>query len=166
MTLAFVISTRSRDPDTKHGSVIVDRNNIILGTGYNSWIKGIDDSLIPTTRPDKYAYVLHSEENSILNCRINPREIGGARIYVTGQVCNNCFQRLYQAGVNHIIMAQRKGTALESDETRKQFNFLVEQTRMKIQYIDLEELLTISNLFIDLMGEINQSVCRQVVNVI
>lgn len=155
MAIAFLISSRSRDLDTRHGSVIVDKNNLIIGTGYNSWIKGIDDSLIPTTRPDKYNWVIHSEINSILNAKISPREVGGARIYVTGQVCNNCFQQLYQAGVNHIIMARRKGTALESKETQKQFDFLVGQSKIKIEYLEVENLLKLNNVFLDCVNIIS-----------
>ena len=155
MSLAFLVSSRSRDENTKHGSVLVDSNNLIIGTGYNSWIKGIDDSLIPTTRPEKYSYVIHSEINSILNAKISPREAGGARIYVTGQVCNNCFQQLYQAGVNHIIMARRKGTALESEETKKQFDFLVKQTKVKVEYLEVENLLKLNNVFLDCVGAIS-----------
>ena len=73
--LAFIASSRSRDQETKHGTVIVDNNNIVLGTGYNSFIRGINDQSLPALRPNKYPFMIHSELNAILNS--NPETVCG-----------------------------------------------------------------------------------------
>jgi dCMP deaminase len=136
--LAFVISARSRDAETKHGSVITDDKNIIIGTGYNSFIKGIDDRLFPNKRPAKYDYIIHSEENSLLNCKIPPREVGGtgASIYVTGTPCNSCLQRLIQAGVKNFYIAKRQGTKLESENSKKIQQLILKEA--KINWVDMD----------------------------
>ena len=47
MSLAFEIAQGSVDPDTKHGTVIVDDCHAILSTGYNSFPQGCDDENLP-----------------------------------------------------------------------------------------------------------------------
>src|SRR5690606_32917971 len=41
MTLARVISTRSKDPNTKVGAVLTTSDNRIIGTGYNGMPEGM-----------------------------------------------------------------------------------------------------------------------------
>jgi dCMP deaminase len=139
LSLAFVVSARSRDQETKHGTIIVDRNNLILGTGYNSFIKGMNDASLPKIRPNKYPYMIHSELNAILNCKVLPREvIGGGKAYVTGRCCNHCLQSLIQSGVNEINMANRRGTMLEDEKTLEIFNRIVEDSGIKVRVLDYD----------------------------
>jgi dCMP deaminase len=149
MTLAFVASSRSRDQETKHGTILVDKNNIILGTGYNSFIKGVNDASLPKIRPNKYPFMIHSELNAILNCRVLPREAGGGRAYVTGRCCNHCLQSLIQAGINELIMSNRKGSDLEDEKSLEIFNNIVEQTNVTIRFLkyDLKWLKQIINYY-------------------
>lgn len=136
--LAFIVSTRSRDAETQHGAVIVDNNNLILGTGYNSFIKGIDDTRMPAIRPNKYPYMIHAEQNAIFNCRVLPREAGGGRIYITGTPCNHCLQSLIQVGIKKIYIADRQGTALENEETKT--------IQQKILTLSNAEVITLKNI--------------------
>lgn len=139
LSLAFVVSARSRDQETKHGTIIVDRNNLILGTGYNSFIKGMNDASLPKIRPNKYPYMIHSELNAILNCKVLPREVnGGGKAYVTGRCCNHCLQSLIQSGVNEINMANRRGTMLEDEKTLEIFNKIVEDSGIKVRVLDYD----------------------------
>jgi dCMP deaminase len=134
-----VVSARSRDQETKHGTIIVDRNNLILGTGYNSFIKGMNDASLPKIRPNKYPYMIHSELNAILNCKVLPREVfGGGKAYVTGRCCNHCLQSLIQSGVNEINMANRRGTVLEDEKTLEIFNRIVEDSGIKVRVLDYD----------------------------
>jgi dCMP deaminase len=136
--LAFLVSSRSKDAQTKHGTVIVDNNNIVLGTGYNSFIRGINDQSLPALRPNKYPFMIHSELNAILNCRVLPREAGGGRAYVTGKCCNNCLQSLIQAGVNEIYMANRKGTMLEDEASLSVCNQIIEQSGIAVRVMNYD----------------------------
>jgi dCMP deaminase len=134
--LAFLVSSRSKDAQTKHGTVIVDNNNIILGTGYNSFIKGVNDEILPAIRPNKYPFMIHSELNAILNCRALPREAGGGTAYVTGKCCNHCLQSLIQAGLTKIVMANRKGSELENDDSLNVYVKIIELSGIKVETID------------------------------
>lgn len=95
---AFLISNRSLDAQTKCGCVLV-RDKTIIGTGYNSFIRNIDDSVLPNIRPDKYPFMIHAEHNAILNCAKNGISCEGATAYITGQPCSSCLQYMYQAGI-------------------------------------------------------------------
>jgi dCMP deaminase len=96
MTLAFNVSRRSIDPSTKHGAVIVSKDGRILSTGYNGPIKQVEDTKVPTTRPEKYKHFLHAEENSVINYYGSAQDIDGATIYITGLPCPNCVRMCLQ----------------------------------------------------------------------
>ncbi len=136
--VALLISARSRDKETKHGTVIVDKNNLILGTGYNSFIKGVRDETFPDVRPYKYPFMIHSELNALLNCKSLPRETGGGRAYVTGKCCNHCLQSLIQAGITEIITLNRRGTMLEDESSLKTYNKIIEETGIKVTIINYD----------------------------
>ena len=50
MSIALVTSLKSKDLNTKVGAVLVDRDNHIVGTGYNGFPKGVDDEQLPSGR--------------------------------------------------------------------------------------------------------------------
>lgn len=131
--IAKVVSQRSHDIHTQHGCVITDKNHRILGVGYNGFPKGLDDSKLPLTRPDKYFWMVHSEINSLANCVVRP-DHGTA--YVTGQCCNNCIISLYQEGIDTVYMINDHGTKLFDEDAKKRFDTFIEMSGMKIFYVD------------------------------
>ena len=113
MQMCEVVSSRSIDPSTRHGCVISDKNHRIISTGYNSPIQGIDDSQIPLTRPEKYPYFLHSEENAILFAQ---RSIEGAIVYITGMPCSRCLRQLLQLKVAKIVYGNRNSHCIDNTD--------------------------------------------------
>lgn len=114
--IAFVASQRSHDSETQHGCVIVSKDNHIISIGYNGFPKGMIDADLPNKRPDKYPWCLHSERNALSNCEIRPV---GCTAYVTGECCNDCLMAMWQSGITRVVQADRHGTKLENEETRK-----------------------------------------------
>lgn len=127
--LAKVVSQRSHDIHTQHGCVITDKQNRILGVGYNGFPKGMDDSLLPTSRPEKYSWMIHAERNALSNCIIRP---DNGIAYVTGQCCNDCVMALWQEGVTTVYMAENHGTQLFDQEAQKKFDFFVKHSGIVI----------------------------------
>jgi dCMP deaminase len=135
MGLAKVVSQRSHDLQTQHGCVITDRNNRILGLGYNGFARGLDDKLLPKTRPDKYSWMIHAERNALSNCIIRP-ENGIA--YVTGQCCNDCIMALWQEGVSKVVMMNSHGTHKFDENAKKIFDTFVNMSKINIVYVDAD----------------------------
>lgn len=131
--LAKVVSQRSHDIHTKHGCVITDKQNRILGTGYNGFPKGLDDSKLPLNRPDKYFWMSHSERNAISNCVVRP-DNGNA--YVTGQCCNECIIALHQVGIDSVYMIDDHGTKLFDEDAKKRFDLFVKMSGIKVYYVN------------------------------
>lgn len=131
--LAHAVSMRSHDIQTKHGCVITDQNNRILGVGYNGFPKGLDDGKLPNSRPDKYPWMIHAERNALSNCIIRP---DNGIAYVTGQSCNDCIMALWQEGITKVYMRQNHGTHLFNEEQEHRFKFFVDMSGIKIEYIN------------------------------
>jgi dCMP deaminase len=141
--LAFMASRRSRDIHTKHGCVITDKGNRILGVGYNSWPAGMRDEFIPINRPlnlndpeeeSKYDWVVHSEENAILNSNGTIRG-ANATAYITGTPCHHCSMLMAQVGIVRFVIAKRKGWQKETDKSKRQFEQLIHDRGIDVEYV-------------------------------
>lgn len=143
--LARVVSQRSHDIHTQHGCVITDRSNRILSVGYNGFPRGLDDSNLPTHRPDKYHWMIHAERNALSNCVVRP-ENGIA--YVTGQSCNDCIMALWQEGITKVVMCDDHGTHLFDENAKKRFDLFTEMSGIEIVKIcpDLSWLSRLSGV--------------------
>lgn len=104
MGVALLAAKRSKDPNTQVGACIVDRNNIILSTGYNGFPYGCSDDVYPwerTGNDTKYNYVVHAELNAILNA--SGKDLHGARLYVDLFPCNECAKAIIQSGISEVV---------------------------------------------------------------
>ena len=104
MQLAQLISTWSKDPSTKVGCVIVSPEKTILSMGYNGFPRGVNDN-IPSRqeRPTKYDFVVHAEENALLNAGRNGTRLSGGVLYVTLPPCTRCAGSIIQSGIKEVI---------------------------------------------------------------
>lgn len=104
--LAQYVASASKDPSTKVGAIIVDKQNRVLGMGFNGFPRGVDDT--PERLNDrelKYRYVVHAELNAILNANASVR---GCKIYVwptimVPAVCPECCKSVIQAGIKEVV---------------------------------------------------------------
>lgn len=109
MGISILASKRSKDPNTQVGACIVDKNNIILSTGYNGFPIGCSDDEFPWSRTGddtKYPYVVHAELNAILNS--GGKDLRGAKIYVSLFPCNECAKAIIQSGIREVIYISDK----------------------------------------------------------
>lgn len=116
MTEACVTLMRSPDPKTKHGAVIVNERKRPGGQGYNGFPSGGRDGIYPTTRPEKYSFVIHAEMNAILNCTFPPV---GCTLYVTGLPCSNCMKAIVQAGITKVVYGNIGSNMVPEEESVK-----------------------------------------------
>ena len=113
LELAEKVSRRSPDPNTKHGCVLVDQDKRVVSTGYNGPVQGLPNNMVPLTRPAKYMWFIHAEDNAVAFARCDLR---GATAYVTGMPCSACFRRLLQVGVKRIVHATRESACISDEE--------------------------------------------------
>lgn len=110
MGVAKLSAMRSKDPDTQVGACIVNRKNRIVGIGYNGFPVGIEDDAFPWDKTDswldsKYPYVVHAEQNAILNAT---EPLDGATLYVTLFPCNECAKVILQSGITEVVYLEDK----------------------------------------------------------
>lgn len=115
LNIAEAVSKRSPDPNTKHGCVLVDKNNRVLSTGYNGPIQGLPSELLEWERPQKYLWMIHAEDNAVTFSKC---DLSNSTAYITGRPCVPCLRRLVQAGVTRVIFGDREAKCITEDEKR------------------------------------------------
>lgn len=106
LTMAHVIATKSKDPSTQVGAILVDRHRVILADGFNGPPPGLVDEDVPwEKRPDKYGFVIHAEENALLTALdgYGKSRLHGATLYTTHAICGACYLRSVRAEIKRIV---------------------------------------------------------------
>jgi dCMP deaminase len=100
--LAMHISKWSKDPSTQVGAVIVNPDRVIVGTGYNGFARGVEDSEERlSSREEKYPRVIHAEINAILNAN---GSVKGCVLYTWPfPCCCPCSALVIQAGIKMVV---------------------------------------------------------------
>lgn len=103
--IAKIVATRSKDPKTKVGAVLV-KNNCIIGIGYNGEPKGFKYEFNWNSE-EKYDYVIHAELNAISNACSIGANVKDADIYLTLSPCANCIKLLIQHGIKNVYFLNK-----------------------------------------------------------
>ena len=106
------VKLKSKDINTQIGAVIVGPDREIVSTGYNSFPRGIDDSVPQRQeRPEKYYWFEHAERNAIYNAARIGVSTKGCTMYLTcGIPCSDCCRGIINAGIKSIY-CEREGGA-------------------------------------------------------
>lgn len=105
--IAFDIAQKSKDDSTQVGAVLVAQDNRQLSLGYNGPPPQIDDNEVPwNTRPEKYAYILHADENALLTAldAWGGKPLIGSKMYLTAMPCTECVLRMIRCGVKEVLV--------------------------------------------------------------
>ena len=104
LDLAKHIAGWSKDPSRKIGAVAVGSKGQILAQGYNGFPRGCNDEIEERhERPAKYDWVLHAEENAIMNAARHGQKTMGADMYVNWFPCAKCAGMIVNAGIRRIF---------------------------------------------------------------
>ena len=123
MEVAKLSSRRSKDPKTQVGACIVNDKNHIVGTGYNNPPGGCDNNAFPWesgshSDPDtKYPYIVHAEQNALLNCYT--MDLEKCRMYVTQIPCHNCAKLIAQSGIRTVYYLSDKVSDKKSSKAAR-----------------------------------------------
>jgi dCMP deaminase len=112
--LAKLVGSWSKDPSTKVGAVIIDKNNRIVSVGYNGFPKDIIDSQQRLqNREEKYKIIVHAEINAILFAN---KSVEGCTLYtVPFEPCPRCAGLIIQTGISRIVAPKNNNTRWEED---------------------------------------------------
>jgi dCMP deaminase len=110
MQMAYIIASRSPDPRTHVGCVIVDNQNSPVSMGYNGLPRGMahppkDDPIWQS--PLKYKWMEHAERNAIFNAAAHGKNLSGCKLYVTLAPCMDCARALVQVGIKEVVVCGR-----------------------------------------------------------
>jgi dCMP deaminase len=107
MAIAAQVATRSTCA-RKHVGAVIERDKIILATGYNGSLRGLDhcDDVGHLMEEGHCVRTVHAEANALVQAARNGVRVEGASIYVTASPCFNCFKLIANAGVTRIIFGE------------------------------------------------------------
>lgn len=131
-----VLAKRSDDPNTKLGSLIVSREHDILSLGYNGLPRGIEPTKFNTTRPTKYPYMVHAEENAILNAGRKGVALKGSILYVTMFPCMRCARAIIQAGVSEVVVGNTTSNSGNWEDEQYKASAMFEEVGIKMREYD------------------------------
>lgn len=104
MSIAEAAATRSHDEETKVGAILVKNDTgMVVATGHNGFVRGANDKFLPTTRPEKYKFMVHAEENLVAHCARNGIGIDNCTLIITLSPCQKCLRIMWQAGITQVV---------------------------------------------------------------
>lgn len=140
MLEAINASTRSKDPSTQVGCVIVDKDNHQISVGYNGFPKLIDEGNFTWNKnpkdpyhEQKYAYVIHSEANAILHTNTSLKD---CTLYVTLFPCNECAKLIVTKGISRVVYLEDKYHDSESGIASRK---ILSSANVNIEKINLRD---------------------------
>lgn len=105
---AIAAASQSHDAQTKVGALLINNKTLsVMAEGYNGFVRGANDSIIPNTRPEKYQYMIHAEANLICNAVRSGVQTDEAILYCTLSPCVKCLRLLWQAGISCIYFKEK-----------------------------------------------------------
>lgn len=134
MQLAATVARRSHDAQTQVGAVLINNSNgSVISMGYNGFLRGANDKKLPNTRPDKYQYMIHAEENLIANSAKNGISMDNCTVYCTMSPCARCMRLLFQSGITRVVFRNKY----------KDFDSLLEQQDINLTLTKTPEKYTV-----------------------
>ncbi|MBS0236061.1 MAG: dCMP deaminase family protein [Proteobacteria bacterium] len=152
MTMAYLVSMKSKDPRTRVGAVIVGPDNEIRTTGFNGLPRSVEDKASRYhNREHKLLIVNHAEENAILHCALNGVSAKGCTLYCPWLPCSRCAKLIIQAGITEVVYDQ----SFPGNQAEQQHEWhlsmsltmeLLEEAGVKMRAFD-GSLITIEGLY-------------------
>ena len=115
LEMAHLVATKSKDPNTKVGCIVVSEDKVVVATGYNGLPRGVEDKAERMERPAKYLWTSHAEENAVAQAARVGMKLKGGTAFVTHMPCSRCARTLIQAGIEHVVV-DRGTTSMPQEE--------------------------------------------------
>lgn len=137
MSMVYLVASKSKDKKTHIGAIVVGPNNEIKTTGYNSFVRGLDDSVEERQlKPEKDFWFEHAERNAVYNATLIGTSLKNCKIYTNGTPCMDCARAIVQSGIKEVVIdkswddTNRGGDVDETMRTKKMFK----EVGVKLRY--------------------------------
>src|SRR5688572_25627652 len=133
MAIAREVATRSTC-DRKHVGALIVRDKMILTTGYNGSIRGLEhcDDVGHMMEEGHCVRTVHAEANAIAQAARNGVRLDEGGIYVTASPCFGCFKLIANSGLKRIVF----GEFYRDERIFK----LSEQLKIELHHLPIESL--------------------------
>ncbi len=169
-TMCYLIGMRSKDMATHVGSVIVDADNVLVSTGYNSLPRGIeadsDDKRLSRDGGEKYFWIEHAERNAIYNAARRGTQLKGCKLYVPWTPCTDCARAIIQTGISEVIIHQNGQDFYDLNtngkwvDSYKKTQTMFLESGVKARYVECKIVVPevfMNEKFLDIAINLNQS---------
>lgn len=130
LKIAETVAEKSKDPSSKMGCVIVDKNKRVVSLGYNGMIQGADETKMTLSeRPMKYYFVIHSEMNALLFAKEN---LTGCTLYNYTATCDNCLKHCLQAGIKRFVYKELRVHSHSTDPKKSMTNIDTDEAIIRL----------------------------------
>lgn len=130
MKIAETVATKSKDPSSKMGCVIVDENKRVVSLGYNGMVQGADEARMTLSeRPMKYYFAIHSEMNALIFAK---RDLAGCTVYNKVATCENCLKYCLQAGIKRFVYEELRVHSHETDAAHSMTNIETDEAIIRL----------------------------------
>lgn len=141
MKIAETVATKSKDPSSKLGCVIVDANKRVVSLGYNGMLQGADESKMTLSeRPMKYYFAIHSEMNALIFAR---RDLTDCTVYNRVATCENCLKHCIQAGIKRFVYRDLRVHSHSADPTRSMTNVETDEAIIRL-LVSMPDVVTLN----------------------
>lgn len=104
MSEAYYEATKSPDPSTQNGAVLLSHDGRSIGYGCNDFPEGVNpDYWLSENKQDKYNRVVHAETAAILDAAKNGISTIGTTLVCPWAACSNCAKHIAAAGVTRLV---------------------------------------------------------------
>jgi dCMP deaminase len=139
MTLAKEVAKLSKDPSSKFGAILVDKEHRFLSMGFNGFPRGVSDHPMNyEDRNEKLWRTIHAEENAVL---FHKGHDIPHTMYIVDYPCAHCMAIMIQVGIQRIVVGKQ-----ESDFRDRWLASITSAKRMAWEAgVELEEFKNISD---------------------
>lgn len=141
LAVCRAVATRSKDPATQIGCIVVGPAREIRTTGYNSFPRKIrDDVPERLARPEKYFWIEHAERNAIFNAARAGTSLDGCTAYVEVMPCMDCARAIVQAGISTVVVDADRMRQYTSEFYGPQFErvpTLFREARVEVRLVSI-----------------------------
>lgn len=133
------IASKSKDPRTKVGAILVNHDHELISAGFNGFPRGVKD--LPeryNDRPTKYKFVAHADTNALNIAAKNGKSTNNSIMYLPWYPCTNCTKSIIQCGVKKVVIDGRNYEEKEAHWTAWKEDIDISKTMLSEASVEIE----------------------------